>query len=190
MGNQSHPVKQTSSRNRVLRGEGRPTLRSVDREFIGRVIEPRKNLSAEADGVLCLEGNTQGPYRSGSRVPPGSNEQGMWTWGFPRNLGDPGVSIDAAWLGKPRTKEPWPRAVCRRPREIRTMGTWVVPPDEGNEVRREGHREVGAVRSSKEGGEPNRRDPLSEGAAGSRNCRRERRWEPQIPQASRRNNDG
>ena len=42
----------------------------------------------------------------------------------------------------------------------------MVPPNEGNEARREGHREVGAARNSDEGGEPNRRDPLEQ-----RGCR-------------------
>jgi len=38
VGSQSHLAKLASSQNRVLRGEGRPTLRSVDRECVGRVM--------------------------------------------------------------------------------------------------------------------------------------------------------
>ena len=34
-------------------------LRSVDSEFMGRVIEPRKNLTAGADAVRKAEGRTE-----------------------------------------------------------------------------------------------------------------------------------
>jgi hypothetical protein len=37
-------AKLASSQNRVLRGEGRPTMRSVDRECAGRVMEPRNRV--------------------------------------------------------------------------------------------------------------------------------------------------
>lgn len=110
----ARPVKLASSRNRVLRGEGRPTLRSVDRGFIGRVIEPRKNLSAKADAVQWSEGSTRGPKWPGLRVSPGSKSRacghggppGTWEiqvspptqrgWGShdPNNPG-PGWSADA-----------------------------------------------------------------------------------------------
>jgi hypothetical protein len=45
------------NRKRVLRGIGRPVLRSVDSECVGRVIQPREHyLPARADGVLVPEG--------------------------------------------------------------------------------------------------------------------------------------
>ena len=40
----------------------------------------------------------------------------------------------------------------------------VVPPSQGNEVRRDGRQGVGARRSTHEGGEPTQRDPLEERA--------------------------
>jgi hypothetical protein len=42
VGNQSHPVEPASSRKRVLRGDQRWSLRSVDSECLGPAIEPRK----------------------------------------------------------------------------------------------------------------------------------------------------
>ncbi len=85
------PAKLASSRDRVLRGEGRPTLRSVDREWMGRVIEPRKHLVVGADAIRVSEGSTRRSQRPDQRVPPGSESRAR-TQGFPRNLGDPAIS--------------------------------------------------------------------------------------------------
>jgi hypothetical protein len=38
---------------------GRPTLRSVDSEWAGRVIEPRNYMIAGADAVVLAEGNIE-----------------------------------------------------------------------------------------------------------------------------------
>ena len=56
----ANPVWQSraSSQKRVLRGEGRPSLRSVDSQIKGRVIEPRKTQTSGAFVVV----------RSGGRV--------------------------------------------------------------------------------------------------------------------------
>lgn len=49
-----------ASRKRVLRGgPGDRSLRSVDSERVGRVIEPRKGLVVDADGVGIPEGSTR-----------------------------------------------------------------------------------------------------------------------------------
>ena len=59
--------------------QGRPWLRSVDSERMGRVIEPRKGGVAGADAVAGAEGNTAAPRSravcpkgSDAAVPPGS----------------------------------------------------------------------------------------------------------------------
>ena len=71
-----------ASRERVLRGHGRPWLRSVDSECMGRVIEPRKDFVAEADAVDIAEGNTGALSRMASDLAPrhaGVVEQGTYT---------------------------------------------------------------------------------------------------------------
>ena len=71
-----------ASRKRVLRGHGRPWLRSVDSECAGRVIEPRKDFVAEADAVDIAEGNTGALSRMASDLAPrhaGVVEQGTYT---------------------------------------------------------------------------------------------------------------
>ncbi len=46
---------------------GRPVLRSVDSECVGRVTEPReRNLPARADGVLVPEGYLRAPQYLGA----------------------------------------------------------------------------------------------------------------------------
>jgi hypothetical protein len=66
-----NPVRKSraSSRKRVLRGEGRPSLRSVDSEVKGRVIEPRK-LTTWGAFVVDISGGRVG------RVALGPTERG------------------------------------------------------------------------------------------------------------------
>ena len=76
----TNPVRQswTSSRKRVLRGDGRPSLRSVDSEIKRCVIEPR-NLFV----VSPRPGQSRGPSQATNSwstqaclVTPGSKEHG------------------------------------------------------------------------------------------------------------------
>ena len=86
-----------------------------------------------------------------SRKGPGKSdltgvaEQGMSTGGSARNLGDPVVSTSNAGSGATGMKTPGPSVVCRGRmgawlglRDTKHSGTGVVPPNEGNEVRRDG----------------------------------------------------
>lgn len=81
--------------------------------------------------------------------------------GLPRNLGDLDVPKETSRDGR-GTAEPSGGGASSDPAE--QVDASEVPPSEGNEARRDGRREVGASRSTDEGGEPNRRDP-SEGGA-------------------------
>ena len=93
----TNPVRQSraSSRKRVLRGDGRPSLRSVDSEIKRCVIEPRNFLVVSPR--LCqsrgpsLALATPGP----TGVPGHTGVGGTWRMinGFRGNLGDPAVSI-------------------------------------------------------------------------------------------------
>ncbi len=76
----------------------------------------------------------------------------MCTLGFPRNVGDPVVS---------RLEDPeGATGLCSPRPATRVLGVVrsenrhrPVPPNEGNEVRRDGRREVGAPNSTVEAGE-------------------------------------
>ena len=74
-------------------------------------------------------------------VLPASTEQGKRTWGFPRNLGDPVVS-------SVRTRPEIPgdqlqaSAAHSSAGERKERVNAKVPPNEGNEVRRDGRQEV------------------------------------------------
>ena len=87
-----NPARQswTSSRKRVLRGGGRPSLRSVDSEIKRSVIEPRNVLvvsprlgrprgpsqALATPGPTSVPGHTgvEGTWRMITRVPPGTWE--------------------------------------------------------------------------------------------------------------------
>jgi hypothetical protein len=71
---------------------GQPALRSVDSECAGRVIEPRNDRFARADSFKTLEGRMISPQWLGDIHLAGVGEQGMYTLGFPRNLGGPWCS--------------------------------------------------------------------------------------------------
>ncbi len=70
-------------------GEEQSTLRSVDSECVGRVIEPRKGLNRGADAVTAAEGSTVMPRWPGVTKSPGVEEQGMYTWRFAQEPGRP-----------------------------------------------------------------------------------------------------
>ncbi len=66
---------------------------------------------------------------------------GKREWGFPRNLGDPVVSTEAEPAGG-TGEQPQARRRHTPRRGERNGRVPVVPPSEGNEVRREGRQEV------------------------------------------------
>ena len=82
-----------------------------------------------------------------------------------------------------------PRGAALRVSRSEEASARVVPPSEGNEARREGRREVGAPRSTREAREP-KGTSWREGGAGSRNCWRERWRGNQAPRPSQRNCSG
>jgi hypothetical protein len=54
---------------------GQPTLRSVDSEWTGRVIEPRNYGIAGADAVNLAEGNNEARQWPSAEVPPESKSR-------------------------------------------------------------------------------------------------------------------
>src|SRR3954453_17835916 len=134
-------------------------------------LSPEIDIIAGADVVHSTEGRVATPQWPGVRDPAGVEEQGTLT-GVPQEPGRP-----LRLLGKSRREHrvtnSRPVAGCtRRPRE-RTAGATGIPPNEGNEVRREGGRGFGASNSTYEAGEPPRGTPRREGGAGPRGRRRE-----------------
>jgi hypothetical protein len=145
-GKQTPPGKAGHSRNRVLRGEGKPTLRSVDRECMGCVTEPRK---IQCGCRLCSLGGRQhlkGKWPA-QKGPPGS-ASGARAQGSHRNLGDPIVSAMNSGWGSHDPKNPGPEKGCRHLRETRTTEHKVVPRNEGDEVKRDERQGVGATLTS------------------------------------------
>jgi hypothetical protein len=75
-----NPVRKSraSSRKRVLRGDGRPSLRSVDSEIKRRAIEPR-NLVVVSPRLGQMRGPRQAAYtwtHKACLVTPGSENKG------------------------------------------------------------------------------------------------------------------
>jgi len=103
------------------------------------VIEPRNAMFVEADAVGGAEGNTVAPSRSGAIAPPGSRNDGMRACGLPRNLGDLIVSVVVSrHEGSGYNVSLEPRAVAPRAACGEAPGGTTVPPNEGNEARRDG----------------------------------------------------
>jgi len=65
-----------------------------------------------------------------------------WVLGFPRNLGDPVVSMEEFPGGGYRVTNPRPVAVTLGGDGSERASVPTVPSSEGNEVRREGRQEV------------------------------------------------
>ena len=100
----------------------------------------RADVVSQTEGSISL--SRKGPGKSDLT---GVAEQGMSTGGSARNLGDPVVSTSNAGSGATGMKTPGPSVVCRGRmgawlglRDTKHSGTGVVPPNEGNEVRRDG----------------------------------------------------
>ena len=184
----TNPARQSlaSSRKRVLRGEGRPSLRSVDSQCPGRAIEPRKIIA----GVLALVSRgdrVDTPQWPGVSGPAGVEEQGQGTRGFPGNLGAPSVSTDISGSG---TGTPTPRA------HGPASGRWEQTGRKGGIAKRRqrsaarGRTGVGAPHSTVEAGEPFRGTRWREGGAVSRNRWRETWRVHRNPWTCPRNNNG
>jgi hypothetical protein len=120
-------------------------VRSVQRESVGCVIEPRKKFIVWADTVLMVEGNTLADSdTSRVRATPGSKSDGTLRRGFP-----------GTW-------------------ETLASTLRVLSGGEGNRVTGEGRKGVGSPHSTEEDGELTRRTRQREGGGRSWNRRRER----------------
>ena len=123
---------------------GRPTLRGVDSESEGRVIEPRKDRIDEASVLKTSAGSTRA-LRTGQAhwARPGSESTAGTHRGLPRNLGGPIVSAENAGRA---TGEQGSRltAADAGHRESERRASTAVRLSEGNEARWEGRWGVGA----------------------------------------------
>jgi hypothetical protein len=159
----ANPASQSraSRQKRVLRGDGRPSPRSVDSQVKGRVIEPRKLKTSGAFAVDISGGRvgrvSLGPTRR-DRSDRGRRARAM-TIRVPREPGRPDRFHREFRLGNRMTNSPEP-TIARRDRWEQTTTQPVVSPSEGNEARRDGRSGVGASHSTDEAGEPLRRDPV------------------------------
>ena len=164
--------------------------RSVHREYVGRVTEPRKPLHRGSRRRLTSGRQHFKAAMTWPRSPPGSKSRAC-RHRILQELGSPcHFRRQQRGWGSHEPNNPGPGMECRHSRERRIMGTRAVPPNEGNEARRDGWQGVGATRSSCEGGEPIRGIHWSQGVAGTRNRWRERCRGIQAPPASLRNNNG
>jgi hypothetical protein len=155
-----------SRQKRVLRGGGRPSLRSVDSQVKGRVIEPRKRKTPGAFVVDICGGRV-------GRVSLGPAERDRSCRGrrartmiirVPQEPERPDRLHRFTRLGNRVINSPEP-TIARRDRWEQTSTQPVVSPSEGNEVRRDGRSGVGASHSIGEAGEPLRGTPPREGDA-------------------------
>jgi hypothetical protein len=89
-GNQSRRSAWQSIVSESCVESGRPELRSVDSEQVGRVIQPRKREMGGRRGLLI--GRHHDDLASQSSSLPGVQEHGTFALGFPRNLRDLCVS--------------------------------------------------------------------------------------------------
>ena len=187
-GSESRPVELAGSRKQVLRGVGRPPLRSVDSQTESLDIEPRK-FSRRESSLLTQAGAA--PRRRNGLAPFGPTgvpEQGAGTRGSLGNLRDPAVSTDisGSGTGTPTPRSPRPRV----PAAGSKQGARVVSPTEGNEGRRDGRTGVGAPHSTVEVGEPFRGTRRREGGAVSRGRWRETWRVHRNPWTCPRNDNG
>jgi hypothetical protein len=123
---------------------GRPTLRSVDSEREGRVIEPRKDRTEEASVFKTSAGSTRALNGLAHRARPGSESTAGTYGGLPRNLGDPIVPAETMPGGPPANKGPGSRCADAGQRESERRASTAVLLSEGNEARWEGRWGVGA----------------------------------------------
>ena len=129
-----------------------------------REVPPGAEASPESENAACAHGGSPGTWE-------------VLTSPAPNRTGHP-VSVSRP-VGSWRST---PTGANKRAR--------LVPPSEGNEARREGRQEVGALRSTREAGEPSRGTRWREGGAGQRTRWRERCRGNRAPSASQRNCSG
>ena len=187
----TNPARQSlaSSRKRVLRGGGRPPLRSVDSESQCRAIEPRNLLLAGATVVDTSGGRAEAP---------------QWP-GVLRSYRGPRTGRRDTRVAREPERPCRFRRDCRLESRLPTPGGSAAPvpswrgrkedettesPNEGNEVRRDGRQGVGASHSNVEAGELDRRTPRSEGDAVSTDRWRETWRVHRNPWTCPRNNNG
>ena len=166
---------------------GQLTLRSVDSEWAGRVIEPRNLWGiAGVDVVQMAEDNTESAAVAERKGPAGVEEQGTCILGFSRNLGGPVVSVSESGLGIPvNNSRPAAVASCGCGNEA--QGAATVPWREGNGATRKGRQEGGVLRSTDEVGEPARGTLRREGSTGTRARSGERWRRHRAPEPYQRN---
>ena len=135
-------------------------LRSVDSQWMGRVIEPRKNFDiAGADGVVTTEGSIGWAENGLAHRSRRGRRAGHVHTGVPQEPGNPCRLHDHGRKGQPAKKAPGPptprgRAAGAAGRPDTKCGfAVVVPPSEGNEARRDGRQGLGASHSTAEAGE-------------------------------------
>jgi hypothetical protein len=139
---------------------GRPTLRSVDSEIKGRVIEPRKLKTLGAFVVDISGGRVRRSYTWSRRtrlILPGSKNRDNDHQGFPgtweTRSSPPTFSGSGPGIPTPRSPRPSVPAAGSK------QGARVVSPGD-NEARREGRTGVGASHISVEAGERALPDPV------------------------------
>lgn len=130
----------------------------------------------------AAEGSTEEPEDQGLGGSTGVVERGMCARGHPRNLRGLVSFPTKTEVRANRRSSRLADVACRparaggKPRETTKRGTYVwVPRNEGNEVKRDGRREVGGARSTEEVGELAPRGPDGgKETPGTRNRERER----------------
>jgi hypothetical protein len=120
---------------------------------------------AGADVVHVTEGRVAAPLWPGACDPAGVEEQGTFTLGFPRNLGGPSIFSEIPG-GRYRVTNSRPVADASGGLGSETRMRPGYRPCEGNEVRRDGWKGVGASHTTDDAGEPTRGTPPREGGAG------------------------
>ena len=157
-GNQSRPVALGQRPEASFAsGAGNCTGRSVNSESQGRAIEPRKLESRGSLRCGHSGGHADIPQWPGVFGPAGVEEQGIGIFGLSGNLGGPAClpahhsgSGDRNTNPRPAVGRPGPLGANRQARRR-------VSPSEGNQARREGHREShSAIVPSKLGNSPRR----------------------------------
>ena len=166
---------------------GRPVLRSVDSEGVGRVMEPRKNVCHGSRRRTQRGRQHRSAEAAECRGPVGVEEQGTQP-GVPQALG----ILPSPWkrrIGGP-AENPQALGWCAPARGEQTRCARAVPVSGGNEVSRDGRQEVEVPNSTEEARELSRRNPSREVGAGSLNRWRERWRRHRAPVPSQRNCNG
>ena len=188
---QSHPATVGHQPEASLaRCVGNCTSRSVDSERVSRVTEPRETKRLWEPSEFREARQQESSQWPDVTLPTGVQELGARALGFTRNLGAPCVSTTTNRPAGNRSTKPWLMHVALDAHESKLDERNVVAPSEGNEVKREAHMGVGALRSTDEAGEPTRGTPWREGGAGSRDRESERWPRYRARQLSQRSSRG